>query len=242
MNTALNDVLVKPAIEVSRRQLDVFILADCSGSMFGSKIAALNHGMRESIAELKNEADQHPEVDYRIRCIAFNDHAIWHLGPDAIEVCLASWSDLRMGGCTSTGAAVQMLADAVRSSDMPRRGFPPVMALVSDGAHTDGDAYDNAIAALEKEPWAAKAIRLAIGIGDGYDRHELEKFTNHPEVGVLEAKNAVDLVNYIKYVTVTASKAASRNSTTPGQLNNNVALPAVPPPATNNSNLNLQVF
>lgn len=242
MNTTLNDALVTPGIETSRRRLDIFLVADCSGSMHGPKIAALNHGMRESIAELKNEAGQHPEVDYRIRCIAFDDKANWHMGPNPLELDKASWSDLSVGGCTSTGAAVQMLADAVRISDMPRRGFPPVMALVSDGANTDGSAYDRAIEALEKERWGSKAIRLSIGIGDRYDRKQLEKFTNHPEVGVLEAKNAVDLVNYIKYVTVTASKAASRNSTTPGQLNNNVALPAPPPPVTNNENLNLQVF
>lgn len=240
MTTTLNDAMVKPEIEIARRRLDIFLLADCSSSMDGLKIGAANQGMRESITELKSEAKQHPEVDYRIRCISFANSANWHIGPEPIELDTVSWSDLTANGCTTTGAAVQMLADAVRTADMPKRGLPPVMALVSDGANTDGSAYDNAIAALEKEPWAAKAIRLSIGIGNGFDRRQLEKFTNHPEVGVLEAKNAVDLVNYIKYVTVTASKAASRNSTVPGQLNNNAVLPVPPLPVTGTPNL--QVF
>lgn len=206
--------------------------------MAGAKIGAANQGSRESFAELKNEAKQHPEVEFLLSCISFADSANFHIDSQKIED--AEWTDLTANGCTATGQAIQMLADAVKVENMPKRGLPPVMVLISDGANTDGSAYDDAIAALDKEPWGAKAIRLSIGIGNGYDRRQLEKFTNHPEVGVLEAKNAVDLVNYIKYATVTASKAASRNSTVPGQLNNNVALPVPPLPATGNANL--QVF
>ncbi len=240
MPQVLNDALVKPEIEVARRRLDIFLLVDCSSSMEGLPMGSANQGVRESLTELKDEASQHPQVDCRLRCIKFANTADWHIGPEAVDVEQVSWTDLVANGCTSTGKAVQKLADAVRDGEMPRRGLPPVMVLVSDGANTDGTSYDNAIDALDKEPWGSRAIRLSIGIGSHYDRAQLEKFTNHPEVGVLEAKNAVDLVNYIKYATVTATITASRNSTVPGKMTNNVALPMPPLPVNNVSSL--QVF
>lgn len=213
MTAKLNDALVKPALEIAQRILDIFLLPDCSSSMSGLKIATLNQAFREVASEISNESKLHPDVEYRMRCIAFDDHARWHIGPEPLNINQVSWADVSANGCTSTGAAVQMLADAIRVSEMPKRGVPPVMVLVSDGANTDGNAYDKAIEALEKEPWGSKAVRLSIGVGSHFDRLQLEKFTNHPEVGVLEAKNAVDLVSYIRYATITASKAANvRNS------------------------------
>ena len=242
MTATLNDALVKPVLETARRILEIFLLLDCSSSMGGLRIATANQAMRECTNELKTVAKQHPEVEYRMRCIAFSSTPRWHIGPDAMNLDKVFWTDLTANGNTATGGAVQKLAEAVRTAKMPERGLPPVMVLVSDGANTDGKAYDNAIAALEKEPWAAKAIRLSIGIGNGYNRGQLEKFTNHEEVGVLEAKNAVDLANYIRYATVTAAKASSQNSTNSGKLSHNVALPMPPAPASANGNINLQVF
>lgn len=237
----LNDALVPPAVEVRSRVLEIIMLIDCSTSMRGKRIAAANQAMRESINELKTEAAQHPDIEYRMRCIAFASEACWHIGPDPINLAQLAWTDLKAKGWTETGAAVDMLAQSIRMENMPKRGLPPVMALVSDGGNTDGKAYDKAIDRLNTEIWGNKAIRLSIGIGDKFNRQQLEKFTNHPEVGVLEAKNAVDLANYIRYATVNASIASSQTATTPGPLLNNVALPA-PPAVTDASNVNLQVF
>lgn len=235
-----NDALVQPQLEISKRIVDLFMLFDCSWSMEGQKIAAANQSMRESTNELQDVAKQHPELEYRMRCISFADDAHWHIGSDPVEIPRLAWTDLSARGCTATGAAVRMLTDAIGLDSMPKRGLPPVMVLISDGANTDGDDYDKAIAQLNKEPWGAKAVRLAIGIGDGYDREQLEKFTNHPEIGVLEARNAVDLANHIRYATVTATLASSQTFTQPGSLKNNVALPPVP--AADTDNVNLKVF
>lgn len=242
MPKKLKDKLVKPSVETARRILNLFFLPDGSTSMEGLKIATLNQAFRENVNELKAEAGQHPDVDYFLRCIAFASKAWWHIGPEPMPLEKASWKDLTADGLTTTGDAIQMLANEVSVSKMPKRGLSPVMVLLSDGANTDGSAYDDAIAALDKEPWGNRAIRLAIGIGSNYDKKQLEKFSNQPDVGVLEAKNAVDLANYIRYATVTAVKAASRNSSNTGELKSNVALPPLPAPATKSQNPNLKVF
>ena len=242
MTTLKNDALVKPDLELARRIFDLFVLADNSSSMSGLKIAILNQSMRESIGELCNESKQHPDVEFRLRGISFSSEARWHVGPEPQDINMVLWRDLAASGSTATGAALQMMVNTISVASMPRRGLPPVMVLLSDGANTDGSAYDNAIEALNNEPWGAKAVRLSIGIGKRFDCKQLEKFTNHPEVGVLEAKNAVDLAKYIRYATVTATKAASQSSTSPGVMTNNVILPPPPTPATANGNINLQVF
>ena len=236
MTTKLNNALVRPEVETNKRTLHIVTLADCSVSMGGKPIAVLNNAKRESISELKTEAQQHPEVDFLYRCIAFSSTARWHIGPDPIKINNVSWVDLNVGGCTSTGAAVGMLTDAVTEDKMPERGLAPVMVLISDGGNTDGAAYDRAIDQLNKELWGAKAIRLSIGIGDHYNRAQLEKFTNHPEIGVLEAKNAVDLLNYIRYATVTATIASSMNLSDPGNMTTNISLPPAPKPSTSDAN------
>jgi uncharacterized protein YegL len=240
MTTKLNDALVQPVLEISKRIVDLFVLVDCSASMGGSKIATTNQAMRESMNELQDIAKQHPDIEHRIRCIAFANNAWWHIGPDPVESSTLTWTDLSVGGCTATGAAVKLLADTLREDNMPRRGRPPVLVLISDGGNTDGQAYDRAIEQLDKERWGAKAVRLAIGIGKGFKRQQLEKFTNHAEIGVLEARNAVDLVRQIRYATVTSSIASIRNLSQPEILKNNVLLPS--PPKSVAENINLKVF
>lgn len=238
MKTLLNDAIVKPSVEVIRRTLDLFMLFDCSWSMEGKKIAAANQAMRESTNELKTVAGKNPDVAFRIRCIAFSDNARWHIGPDPVDIQNVSWKDLGPESGTSTGAAIDLLAQAIHQQNMPRRGLPPVMILMSDGDNTDGNAYDQAVDALNAEPWGAKAVRLAIGIGGDFNGKQLDKFTNHPEIGVLEARNAVDLANYINYAASTVAEAVSRpvSGSTPA-IDTNVELPAAPAP-----NVNLQVF
>ena len=92
---------------------------------------------------------------------------------------------------------------------------------------------------LNKIPWGKKAVRLVIAIGDEneYDEESLLKFTNHKEVGLLKAKNPSQLVDYIKWASVSASVSASvtKSFNGPGNTENdsNVILP--PPPEIENA-------
>jgi len=115
---------------------------------------------------------------------------------------------------------------------MPRRGLPPVCILVSDGYCTDSEGeLDQAILELLNLPWGRKAVRLAIGIGDGpgdYDEAGLLKFVSHPEIGVLKADTPQRLVQFIKWASVNASVGASQGRAGEQAGNVNVILP--PPP------------
>ena len=57
---------------------------------------------------------------------------------------------------------------------MSERALPPVIVLVSDGQPTDD--YKTALAELMEEPWAVKAVEIAIGIGRASNKRILKEF------------------------------------------------------------------
>lgn len=238
MSTTNKNLPVLPELDYVARDLNVDLLTDISGSMSGKRIATLNHAILEATNELKEVGKQHPEANIKMRAIAFSDSPSWHVGPEPVDIDKLSWQDLSADGGTETGAAIQWLADVVTMDKMPRKGFPPVMVLLSDGDNTDGEAYEQAIARLDSEPWGRKAIRIAIGIGDGYNRTQLEKFTNRPDIGVLEAKNTVDLANYVKFAMVTVSLSAINSVSDPDGKNSgtNVYVASAPASAASDPN------
>jgi uncharacterized protein YegL len=237
----LNDALVVPEIEKSSSAVFVGVLGDASGSMDGAKIRILNQAMRESISALKEQAKKHADIPHHLCCIAFDDDARCHIDSKLIDDVV--WHEMTAGGGTSTGKAINDLVDALDAAKMPKQCFPPVLVLLSDGGNTDGPAYEDAIDRLNASPYGQKAVRIAIGIGTGYDRNQLEKFSNL-ECGILEATNSVDLVNYIKYVLTTVVDASINPPSSPDP-----AKPAnafIPPPpekgAANDSNIPPEVF
>lgn len=198
--------------EVARRPLHFFYLVDASGSMSGPKIASLNRAIREVVPEIRSALSNHPEVQVKMRAIRFSSDVKWHVGPEAVDLENFVWTDITPSGETSTSGAIRLLAEFLDIERMPRRGYPPVCILISDGFCTDGEEeYDGAIALLDAIPWGKKAVRLSIGVGDAgdYDENELLKFSNHPEVGLLKAQNAAALVQYIKWASTAAALGAS---------------------------------
>lgn len=224
-----------PEGTIAKKPMQFFWLADCSGSMTGRKIATLNQAVREAVPEVQKALAAHPEVQIMMRAVRFADQAAWHVGPAPVTLDQFVWPELEPGGATATAQAMRLLAAELTVDKMPRRGYPPVCILVSDGFCTDPrDDYDRAIAEVLQLPWGKKAVRLAIAIGNesDYDEKELLKFVSHAEIGVLKADTPQKLVTYIKWASVTASVGVSqgKSKTGAGLEDQNVIL-ANPPAA-----------
>ena len=58
-------------------------------------------------------------------------------------------------------------------------------------------------------PWGKKAVRIAIAIGEDADHEVLQKFIGHAELKPLQANNAEQLVNSIRWVSTAVLKSAS---------------------------------
>ena len=102
------------------------------------------------------------------------------------------------------------VGEALEMGRMPRRGLPPVIVLVSDGQPDDPAAFDKAMKRLLAEPWGKRAVRVAVAIGQDAHVPTLEAFVANPEVKVVVAKDAAEIVQMIRLATVTATQTASR--------------------------------
>lgn len=218
-----------PGGPIAARPLHFIFLADCSSSMAGDKIAALNHAIREAIPHMREVARGNPNASVLVRAIAFSSGAQWHVS-QATPVDAFEWKDLSAHGMTAMGQALQLAGEALKTPPMPERALPPVLVLVSDGAPTDD--FARGLSALMSEPWGKKAVRLAIAIGEDADESRLQEFIGHVELQVLRAGNAQDLVKFIRWASTAVLQAASAPASQTRVSPAGVNVPLPPPPAT----------
>ncbi|MEB3304345.1 MAG: VWA domain-containing protein [Cyanobacteriota bacterium] len=223
-----------PDVQLSRRPLHFIYLCDCSGSMrASSKMQALNQAIRQSLPEMVQVSQQNPEAQILVRVLSFADQAVWHLGtPTPVDQVLQQWRDLEAGGLTAMGEAMEQLAAVLRTPPMDQRALPPVLVLISDGAPTDD--FMGGLRTLMAEPWAAKAVRLAIAIGHDADLDVLQQFigtdiARNPR-RPLQANDSNTLARYIQWASTAVVGAASQPRSQPGGMpHTNVLLPDLPP-------------
>ena len=219
----------RPGGALAKRPLQFIWIVDCSGSMQGKKMESLNLAIRESTKPMQDVADENPNAEVLVRVVRFSDGAQWHVSQPT-EIHGFKWNDLDADGVTDMGKAMTMVADALKMENMPPRGLPPVLVLISDGQPTDD--FNGGLKALMDQPWGKKSVRIAVAIGDDADLDVLQKFIGNSEVKPLVASNVQDLVKKIKWASTVPLKAASNpasrtKNAAPDAAN--VPIPAPPP-------------
>lgn len=219
---------MRPGGELATRPLEFIWLADCSISMRSmGKIEALNDSIRKAIPFMQEVAYENPNAQVYVRAIKFSSGASWHV-EERTPIEKFAWEDLDVNGVTDLGQALYLLKDALKVTEMSARALPPVIVLISDGQPTDD--YQSALKSLMEEPWAVKAVKIAIAIGKSANKRVLKEFCGDQGIEVLSADNAETLVEYIKWVSTVVLQAASSpasqalDSSTVGI---NVAIPLV---------------
>jgi len=194
-----------PGGEMSSRILDFFWIADCSGSMDGEKIQTLNYAIRQTIPDMRKEADDNPNASIMVRAVKFSDGAAWHV-PTATPIDSFNWTDLTAGGVTAMGMALELVAGELKQFPSDTKRLPPVLVLLTDGQPTDD--FKSGLDALMATPWGKKAVRIAIAIGKDVDLSVLEQFAGNKEL-VLEAKNPQLLVKFIKWASTVVKNVSA---------------------------------
>jgi uncharacterized protein YegL len=193
-----------PGGAMARREMHFIWILDCSGSMQGQKIQSLNTAIHEVIPRMREAAAFNPGAQVLVRAVTFSKGAQWHvLEPTPLE--RFEWTDVAAGGPTEMGAALTMIAEAMRTPPMPASGLPPVLVLVTDGKPTDD--FNAGLKALLKEPWGQKAIRQPIAIGGDADLGVLRKFSSSEEIEPLDAYHSAALVERIRWVSTVILRA-----------------------------------
>lgn len=183
---------------VDRRQLNVIFAVDCSGSMAGEKINSLNMAMRIAVPEMQKAAKSNINVDVVVRVLRFSTGAQWHIaGP--VPVMEFEWSDLVVHkGDTDMGQALEMIAEMLPKLSAAARQLPPLIVLISDGYPSDD--FERGRAALMRSEAGRRASRVAIAIGADADRQILQHFIDDPKLRPLDAYNASDIVDHIRWL------------------------------------------
>lgn len=217
-----------PGGPLSSRPLHFIWICDCSGSMGGDKIQALNFAIREAIPEMRKVADENPNAQVLVRALKFSNGAQWVIAQPT-PVADFKWIDISADSVTDMGRALMMVAEQLRIPPMTDRALPPVLVLISDGQPTDD--FNAGLKALMSEPWGKKAVKIAIAIGSDADEDVLQKFIGNHELKVLKAGNPEQLVKFIKWsssVVLKAASAPASQSSAGGSAVPNV--PVVTPP------------
>jgi hypothetical protein len=71
------------------------------------------------------------------------------------------------------------------------------------------DDYRVGLGRLLDEPWGARAVRVAVGIGRDADREVLQRFMGPGEIAPLTANNPEQLVRQIRWASTHAGRVAS---------------------------------
>ena len=193
-----------PGGPLARRPLHLIWMIDCSGSMAGDRINALNHSMRELIPQLRSAARENPHAEMLIRVLTFSSGARWHIDvPTSIEQL--QWTDLTAAGATDVGAGLRMVAKQLSIPPMSLQALPPVIVLMLDGEPTDD--FAEGLRILNEQVWGRKSVRLGIAIGRDADRDVLQQFIG-AEREPIEINNAVRLLEYIRWSITSLSGSA----------------------------------
>jgi len=219
-----------PGGPMSKRELQIFFIADCSGSMNeDGKMQSLNNAIKCAIPAMQDEAKQNSNANVYVRAIEFSSGAQW-LIPQKTNIQDFKWTDLTAEGDADIGEAFNLVSDMLDESNMPRRMYPPVLILVTDGHPTDD--YESALAKLQSQPWGIKAARMGIAIGKDANIDVLEKFVDNPEIPVLNANNSEQLTVYLEWsgtLALIASSPPSKPSKAGSKEGkSNVYIPALP--------------
>jgi uncharacterized protein YegL len=200
-----------PGGGIARRPLHFIVMADCSGSMKGEKMQALNYALRSMLPHLVSwESDQLQAV-LLIRVLAFATVPQWHVpDPTPVVDLSARWRDLEYvpQGLTNMGPAFRAIARVLGPDKLERRALRPALLLVTDGQPTDPPGgFEHGLATLRDSAAGRSLLRLAVAVGRDANSAPLNRFRS-PDTPVLVAESIDDIADRL----VTASIAVSRMS------------------------------
>jgi uncharacterized protein YegL len=202
---------IMPGGGVARRPLHFLIMADCSRSMTGEKMQALNLAIAEGLSHLADWERDQLQAQVLVRILGFATQCFWHIRePQPV-------ADLRLmpleavqaegQGYTNMGPAFREMAVALRPPLLENRAFRPAILLVTDGRPTDRPGqFEEGLAELMSFQAGRSALRLAIAIGRDAKSEYLAQFIGDASIPVLLADDTDDIVDRLVAVSLAVSR------------------------------------
>lgn len=189
----------------TNKLLVVLFIVDCSRSMDGDRIMAVNAALTEVksiLQDIKNDNG----LDLKIAIMSFTSSAKWELQlTDIDEVSLENLKT--RPGLTEYGNAFHELNKVLRKEQfMKHTGkiAPPAIMFLTDGGPTDD--YELDLEALLKNEWFANASRSAVLLGDAIHddaaKNAVKRFVEDPDNDIVEVEKSTVIIQKIKKATL----------------------------------------
>ncbi len=186
------------------RRLPIYLLLDCSGSMMGEPITAVETGVKNLVATLRQ--DPYALETAFISVITFDSDARQTV--PLTELSQFNPPSLAATGTTAMGAALKMLAERVeaevtKTTAEVKGDWKPVVFLLTDGAPTDN--LQAGIDALKK---VKVGTFVACAAGPGAQTSELTKITE--TVLRLDTADSSTIQSFFKWVSASISTSSQK--------------------------------
>ena len=143
-----------PGGGVARRPLHFIIMGDCSGSMKGPKMQALNTALRAMLPHLLRWEREQLQAQLLVRILGFATEPRWHVPePTPVAELNDRWRDLEYvrWGWTNMGPAFEAVGEVLEPDRLETRALRPAILLVTDGLPTDPPGgFERGLAALTR--------------------------------------------------------------------------------------------
>jgi uncharacterized protein YegL len=202
------------------RRLPVYVLVDCSGSMAGEPIAAMEMGIRSLLGELMHD----PQALETVWLSVITFSSVAEQIVPLMDIHEFRVPKLEASGTTSLGEAIELLAERideeVRKTTKDQKGdYQPLAYVFTDGQPTD--QWEDAVREFHA---AGRATVIACGAGPEVDPAKLRRLSD--TVVLLNDTQPGTLSRFMEWV----SKSVTMTSRSLGtRCTSGAELPEVPP-------------
>lgn len=205
------------------RKLPVYLLLDCSGSMYGEPIEAVKNGVQVLLSTLRQ--DPYALETAYLSIITF-DSSARQVSP-LTELSAFQQPTLQASGCTALGEALSLLSqcadrEVTKSTDDRKGDWKPLVFIMTDGEPTDD--LNKGLAEFNKRKWG---IVVACAAGAGANTNTLKKITEC--VVSLDTADSATIRSFFKWVSASVSAGSMKVDQTGFEATKISELPPPPP-------------
>jgi len=205
------------------RRLPVYLLLDCSGSMYGEPIEAVKNGVQVLISTLRQ--DPYALETAYLSIITF-DSSAKQVTP-LTELSAFQQPNIEANGCTALGEALSLLATKVdqevtKTTPEQKGDWKPLVFIMTDGVPTDD--INKGLTEFKKRKFG---MVVACAAGQGADTNILKQITEC--VVQLDTADSTTIKSFFKWVSASVSAGSMKVEETAADVNNMSELPPPPP-------------
>lgn len=205
------------------RRLPVYLLLDCSGSMFGEPIEAVKNGVQVLVSTLRQ--DPYALETAYLSIITF-DNSAQQVTP-LTELAAFQQPNLQASGCTALGDALSLLAqkadqEVTKTTPDQKGDWKPLVFIMTDGEPTDD--LNKGLAEFKKRKWG---MVVACAAGAGANTETLKKITEC--VVSLDTADSATIKAFFKWVSASVSSGSMKVEETGNEATTLSELPPPPP-------------